>query len=450
MDDYPGGQLGLQLLIIVILTAVNAFFAAAEMAVISANKTSIRNMAEKGDPKAKKLAMIFDEPTRFLSTIQVSITLAGYLSSATAATTISKRLAYWMALKGIPYGSVISVIAITIILSFFTLIFGELVPKRIAIQNADKIALWAAPTIAFVSVIFKPFVSVLSTATSGVLKLTGQHDDDLEERISEEEIKSYIKVGQEQGLFDSAGEEMLISIFDFDDKLAYEIMTPRTDVFMIDIDDFGIETIDEMLASGHSRIPVYEESYDNIVGTVYIKDLFVHFSKNNYAYAEIREVMKEPYFVPESKKIDTLLRELQLTRNYMAILIDEYGGFSGIVTMEDIVEEVVGEIKDEYDEEPLSIQRLDARHYLIDGASDIDDVNDELGLELTSENHETMSGLMIEKLGFIPEEEDATRYSVECDQGIVLNVVKVKDKRVEQLELVLPEEEADEKTHTSA
>ncbi|NLY08298.1 MAG: HlyC/CorC family transporter [Tissierellia bacterium] len=442
MDDYPGSSLGIQLLVILILTSINAFFAAVEMAVVSINKNTVREKAEDGNTRAIKLKKLLEEPTRFLSTIQVGITLAGYLSSATAATTIAKRLGGWFMARGIFYGPMVAVVAITIALSYFTLVFGELVPKRIALLKAEKIALGTAGIVTFISTLFKPFVAILSGSTKAVLTMTGNHSDDIEARISEEEIKSYIKVGQEQGLINSAGEEMLISIFTLDDKSAYEIMTPRTNVFMIDYDDFTIDMIEEMVESGFSRIPIYKDSYDNILGTIYLKDLFVNLSNNNYKKVDLDQVMKEPYFVPESKKIDTLLKELQQTKNYMAILIDEYGGFAGIVTVEDIVEEIVGEIEDEYDEETLAIQRIDETHYIIDGSVDIDDVNEELELEMESENHETMSGLLIELLGFIPDEEDDEKYSVVCDDNKVkLTVIKVKDRRVEQLELTIMDEQ---------
>lgn len=444
MDDYAGSSLGLQLLIIFILTAINAFFAAAEMAVVSINKSTLNNLVEEENPKALKLEKLLEEPTRFLSTIQVAITLAGFLSSATAASTISARIGVYLNTLGVPFAHQISVIVITIILSFITLIFGELVPKRIALQNAEKVAMLSAGTITFVSKIFKPFVHVLSAATTGVLKATGNHSANIDERISEEEIKSYIKVGQEQGLYKSTGEEMLISIFDFDDKSAYEIMTPRTDVYMIDYEDFDVEMIDEMLASGFSRIPVYMDRNDNIVGTIYIKDLFIKFSENNYAYIHIDDVMKEPYFVPESKKIDTLLKELQMTKNYVAILIDEYGGFSGMVTVEDIVEEIVGEIEDEYDIDTAGIQKISELHYIVDGSLDIDDVNSELELEMESENHETMSGLFIELLGFIPDDDDKTAYTVELE-GVELKCISAKDKRIETMELtIIPEEDEED------
>jgi len=442
MDD---GALWAKLILIAVLTGVNAFFASAEMAMVSVNNNKIKELAEEGDKRAITLLNISQDQTRFLSTIQVAITLAGFFSSGSAATSISQVFGNFLRGYGIPYGSTISFILVTFLLSYITLVFGELVPKRIALQNSEKVALSSSKVIAFASKIFYPFVKLLSFSTAIILKLMGKYSEDVEEKISEEELKSYIKVSTQQGVINSAGEEMIVNIMDFDDKLALEIMTPRTAIYMIDYDEFNTDTVTEILKKGYSRMPVYRENTDNILGTVYIKDLFVEYAKNNYESINLDNCIKSPYYVPETKKIDMLLKELQSTKNYVAILIDEYGGFSGMVTVEDIVEEIVGEIEDEYDQVNTQIEKVREDEYVIDGSMDIEDVNDELGTSLYSENHETISGLIIEKLGFIPDENQKKKLSVKT-AGCILTELAVADKRIIKASIrIIPEEQEEAK-----
>ena len=436
MDD-PGTSFWPKLILIAVLTMVNAFFAAAEMAIVSANQNKIEQLVEEGNKRAITLLKFTEDQTRFLSTIQVGITLAGFFSAGSAATSISSRLGSYLGNMGILYGDTISFVLVTFILSFITLVFGELVPKRIALQNSEETALGSARIINIFYKIMTPFVSFLSFSTTIVLKILGKYSEDVEEKISEEEIKSYLKVGQQQGVINASGEEMMVNIMAFDDKLAYEIMTPRTSIYMLDYDEFDVDKIEEMLKTGYSRAPVYKDSPDNIVGTIYIKDLFVEYARQDYENIDIDCILKEPYFVPETKNIDRLLQELQATKNYIAILIDEYGGFSGMVTIEDIVEEIVGEIEDEYDPDIIPIQKLDERTYIVDGYMDIDDVNDELDIKLYSDNHETISGLTIELLGFIPDEDVPKRHSVLFGSDIRLTELGIVDKRISRVEVKL-------------
>ncbi|EFI41806.1 hypothetical protein HMPREF0629_00432 [Peptoniphilus sp. oral taxon 386 str. F0131] len=440
--DSAGPTIVPQILLIGFLTFVNSFFASAEMAMVSCNKNKIQTLADEGNSKARTLLKVTKDQTRFLSTIQVGITLAGFFSSASAATTISKDFGELLSTFSIPYSSTAAIVIVTTILSFITLVFGELVPKRIALQNAEVVALRSAGVIGVVSKIAYPFVKLLSLFTTLVLKMIGKYSEDVEEKISEEELKSYIRVSQEQGVINHAGEEMIVKIMDFDDKMAYEIMTPRTSIYMIDYEEFGTCKIDEILEKGFSRVPVYKENADNIIGIVYIKDLFAEYSKNNYKKINIDNCIKEPYFVPETKKVDQLLKELQATKNYVAILIDEYGGFSGMVTVEDIVEEIVGDIADEYDKEDLKIEKISENLYLIDGAIEIDEINEVLGTELYSENHETLSGLMVELLGFIPEDSEVG-LSINYKDEVSLKEISTKDNRIEKIELKILKREQD-------
>lgn len=437
MDD---GALWAKLILIAVLTGINAFFASAEMAMVSVNHNKIKELAEEGDKKAKMLLEVSSDQTRFLSTIQVAITLSGFFSSGSAATSISQVFGKFLKNQGVTYGTTVAFILVTFLLSYITLVLGELVPKRIALQNSEKVALNSIQVISVASKIFYPFVKLLSFSTVFVLKVMGKYSEDVEEKISEEELKSYIKVSTQQGVINSAGEEMIVNIMDFDDKLAYEIMTPRTSIYMVDYDEFTTETVTEILKNGYSRMPVYRENTDNILGTVYIKDLFVEYAKNNYSSINLDNCIKSPYYVPETKKIDMLLKELQASKNYVAILIDEYGGFSGMVTVEDIVEEIVGEIEDEYDDENHNIEKIAENEYIVDGSMDIEDINDGLGTSLYSENHETISGLIIEKLGFIPDENEKKKFSVKSS-GCILTELAVADKRIIKASIKVIQEE---------
>lgn len=444
MDPWP--QILVQLAIIAILTWINAFFASAEMAVVSCNKNKIEALAEEGSKNAQKLLEVTADQTRFLSTIQVGITLAGFFSSGSASTTISKSLGNYLVSMGLKYGTAISFVATLIILSYITLVFGELVPKRVALQNPEEIALKRVGAIAVTSKIFYPFVRLLSITTVGVLKLMGKYSEDVEEKISEEELKSYIRVSKEAGVINLEGEEMIVNIMDFDDKMAYEIMTPRTDIYMIDKEDFNSDIIEEILESGYSRVPIYDDNPDNILGIVNIKDLFDNYSKNNFKSVDLNKILKPCYFVPETKKIDRLLKELQISKTHMAILIDEYGGLSGMVTMEDIIEEIVGEIEDEFDKEDKLIEKINDRTYMVEGKAELSYIADELSLHLDSENHETVGGLVLELLGFIPDDGskgDTCIYDKE--DKIKLTTVKVDENRIEKVKLEILETESEKK-----
>ena len=444
MDPWP--QILVQFAIIAVLTWINAFFASAEMAVVSCNKNKIENLAEEGSKNAQKLLEVTADQTRFLSTIQVGITLAGFFSSGSASTTISKSLGNYLVSIGLKYGVAISFVATLIILSYITLVFGELVPKRVALQNPEEIALKRVGAIALTTKIFYPFVRLLSITTVGVLKLMGKYSEDVEEKISEEELKSYIRVSKEAGVINLEGEEMIVNIMDFDDKMAYEIMTPRTDIYMIDKEDFNSDIIEEILESGYSRVPIYDENPDNILGIVNIKDLFDNYSKNKFKSVDLNKILKPCYFVPETKKIDRLLKELQISKTHMAILIDEYGGLSGMVTMEDIIEEIVGEIEDEFDKEDKLIEKINDRTYMVEGKAELSYIADELNLHIDSENHETLGGLVLELLGFIPDDGskgDTCIYDKE--DKIRLTTVKVDENRIEKVKLEILETESEKK-----
>lgn len=347
MDPLEDGILP-QLILIVTLIIMNAFFASAEMAVVSVNRNKIKRLSEDGNKKANLVERLLDEPTEFLSTIQVGITLAGFFSSASAATGLVDDFKIVLDRFAIPYSSQIALVLITIILSFFTLVFGELVPKQIALRKAEAVAMVTVRPILFISKITIPFVKLLSFTTSLITKILGLNKEE-EEVVSEEEIRTMIETSHEQGGINEYEQEMIESIFEFNNKSARDIMTPRKYVFLLDINDSIEEHLEEIIENNYSRIPVYEENEDNIIGVLYIKDLFAKAYRIGFTNLEIKSLLHEPHFINETKTVDKLFRELQSSNKYFAILIDEFGGFSGIVTMEDLVEEVMGNISDEYD-----------------------------------------------------------------------------------------------------
>ena len=440
----PSTPLAVQIIFLFVLILINAFFALAEMAIVSVNKNKIKVLAQEGNKKAVTLQKLLEEPNKFLSAIQIAITLAGFLASASASVAMSDDLGAWLAKFGIPYGKQIAVVIVTVLLSYVTLVLGELYPKRLALQHSEKIALLVVRPIVIISKFTKPFVWFLSVSVNIVLRLTRQSIDVEDEEFSEDEVMSMLEVGQETGVLKEEGKKMINAIFDFDDKLAYEIMTPRTDVFLIDINDEADEYLDELMELRYSRIPVYEDDLDNIIGILHIKDYFIKARESGYENVDLRSILRKPYFVPETKNIDSLFFDLQKSKNNIAILIDEYGGFSGIVTTEDIIEEIVGEIEDEFDEEEPEIEQIDENTYLLSGFAYLDDINEEIGTDLESDNSETIGGFLIDILGEIPDEDEAQQRIVEYE-NYVFKILSVKERRIEKVELfILPQEKEEE------
>ncbi len=440
----PSTPLAVQIIFLFVLILINAFFALAEMAIVSVNKNKIKVLAQEGNKKAVTLQKLLEEPNKFLSAIQIAITLAGFLASASASVAMSDDLGAWLAKFGIPYGKQIAVVIVTVLLSYVTLVLGELYPKRLALQHSEKIALLVVRPIVIISKFTKPFVWFLSVSVNIVLRLTRQRIDVEDEEFSEDEVMSMLEVGQETGVLKEEGKKMINAIFDFDDKLAYEIMTPRTDVFLIDINDEADEYLDELMELRYSRIPVYEDDLDNIIGILHIKDYFIKARESGYENVDLRSILRKPYFVPETKNIDSLFFDLQKSKNNIAILIDEYGGFSGIVTTEDIIEEIVGEIEDEFDEEEPEIEQIDENTYLLSGFAYLDDINEEIGTDLESDNSETIGGFSIDILGEIPDEDEAQQRIVEYE-NYVFKILSVKERRIEKVELfILPQEKEEE------
>lgn len=435
------GQIISNLFFLAFLTLVNAFFSCTEMAVVSVNKNRMGMLAEKGNKKAKLILKLLEEPTNFLSTIQVAITLSGFFASASAATNFSFVVENWLNPFNIPYTKEISLVLVTVVLSFFTLVFGELVPKRVALQRAESIALFSVKIVYLISKIVLPFIKLLSFSTNLVLKILGVNLENIEEKVSEEEIKSLIEVGQRHGVFNENEKEMITSVLSFDNKIAREIMIPRKNVYSINIDTPLTNYLDELLEEKHSRIPVYQGDKDNIVGILYLKDFIVEARKNGFENVNISSIMKKPYFVLENKNIDVLFKEFQKRKIFMAILVDEYGSFVGIVTMEDIIEEVMGNIQDVYDEEDPLLEKLSEYTYLVDGFYSLNDLNTKLGLKIDNDEFDTVSGFVIDLIGRIPEENEKLQVNY---KNLSFQILSVKEKCIDKIKITISPEMVEE------
>ncbi|MBR3249153.1 MAG: HlyC/CorC family transporter [Clostridia bacterium] len=425
----------MQIVTLIILVAINAFFAASEMAFVTLNDAKIASLAKEGNKKAKKIQKMLNKPSKFLATIQIGITLAGFLSSAFAADTFVSVLAPVLQ-KSMPFFSIeiwqgISLVLITILLSFFTLIFGELVPKRIAMKFSEKVAFFAVGPIHFVSVITAPFVAFLTASTNFISKLFGISETD-EETVTEEEIRMMVNQGGENGAIDDSEQEMINNVFEFNDKEVSEIMIYRTEIFAVDGDTTvaEFEKIIEKENYRYSRIPVYDKTIDNMQGVVYLKDILKAKDNKNDSSTRIKKITRKILFFPESKFINDAFKEMQVNKIQMAVVLDEYGGTTGIVTMEDILEELVGDIYDEYDKVEFKYEKLDDNTFRLDGSMPIFDVNKIMEIELPEGDYDTLSGFIINELDRIPE--DNERPTVETPQA-VFKVTKIQNRKIERV-----------------
>ena len=418
----------MEIIVLIILILVNAFFAASEIAFISLNDTKIELDAKEGNKKAKSIQKMLKNPSKFLATIQIGVTLAGFLSSAFASDAFAVKLAPILN-NLIPSISLatwqtISIILITILLSFFTLIFGELVPKRVGMKYCEKMAYSTIGAIKAISIVTSPFVKLLTNATNLVSRLFGVTGTD-EEVVTEEEIRMMVDVGEEKGTIQKEEKEMINNVFEFNDRIVSEIMVPRRDIFSFDVNTTLGNAITELAGDNrYSRIPVYEDTIDNIVGIVYIKDILLSTKNKN---SKLKNVMKDVYYVPETKMVNELFKELQKNKKQIAIVIDEYGGTAGLVTMEDILEELVGDIYDEYDEDEKIIEVIDENNYIVEGNLSIYDIEKKLGLDIPEGDYDTISGYLMEELGIVPKEGEQLDYETE---EAIYKIQEYKDKRI--------------------
>jgi len=429
-------EIELILLLILILILINGYFAAAEMALVSLSKNKIEEMVQKGQKKAKLLQRVKDDSTRYLSTIQVAITLAGFLSSALAGSNLADNFVQALANINVNMPINVAVVIITVILSYITLVLGELVPKRIALLNPGKFALSSARVIYVTMIITKPAVWLLSKTTKLVLKIFGVSQKKVDD-VSENEIKSLIRHGHAEGLYQTQEKQMLENIFVFDDINAEAIMTPRTNVYAIDIDDDLEDIMNQIIQSTFSRIPIYQESIDNILGIIHIKDILIQANQKGFENIQIKELLREPYYVPTSIKINNLFKRMQETNHQMAIILDDYGGMEGVVTIEDLIEEIVGNIYDEYDPIEEEIKQISDNQYMVNGTIAIQDLNRYLGLNV-SQDYETLSGLIIEKLEYIPKPNQA---DVVHHDNLTIEVKSVVNNRIEKVLISIEKEQ---------
>ncbi len=418
-----------QLIVLVILILLNAYFAASEIAFISLNDAKIEKQAKEGNKKAKQIEKMLKEPSKFLATIQIGITLAGFLSSAFASETFADMLApmlnSWIPAVSITVWKSISIILITIILSFFTLVFGELVPKRLAMKHYEKIAFGTIGVIRGISIVTAPFVKLLTVVTNGISKIFGVGENE-EETVTEEEIKMMVNQGEEKGTIKEEEKELINNVFEFNDITVSEIMRHRKDIFAVDINISNEELLDELsqVEYRYSRIPVYDETIDEIKGILYVKDVLKNINKKSF---KVKNVVKEAYFISQNRLINEVFKELQRNKMQIAIIVDEYGGTAGLVTMEDILEELVGDIYDEYDKEEKEYEKIDENTYMLAGSLPIYDVNKLLDAGIPEGDYDTISGFLQEELGRIPEDEE--KPVIETDK-VTYKIEEYEDKRI--------------------
>lgn len=403
----------IQIMVLVILILLNAFFAASEIALLSANENKLERLAAKGNKKAVLLTKLLSEPSQFLATIQIGITLAGFMASAFASDSFADILADAVMASGIAISRGIvknvSMVLITLLLSYFTLVFGELVPKRLAMKKGDKIAMSVVRPLYSLSKITYPFVKLLTLSTDLTVRLLGINPDKDDNDISEEEIRLMVDVGEEKGAINEDEKNMIMNVFEFNNKNVSNIMTHRTNIAALPLDSSLEDVMKFVQKWKFSRIPVYDDDLDDIVGILHTKELINYFCEHgnpDCGIFKLQDIIKEPYVVPESKRIDELFKNMQFKQIHIAVIIDEYGGTAGIVTSEDLLEEIVGEIFDEYDREYSEMVRIGPNKYRIIGSMELDKLQKALNIDLPVDDFETLNGFLISQLDDIPEPDE--------------------------------------------
>ncbi len=437
------------LILQVVLIALNAFFAASEIAVLQLNENVIRKQAEDGDKKAEKMLRMVSEPTGFLSTIQVGITLAGFLGSAFAADSFADDIVGWLVSVGVTFIPVavldkLAVIVITLILSYFTLICGELVPKRVAMRNPEKLARGVCGFIMGLSVIMKPVVWFLSVSTNAVLRLLGINPHEEEEPVSEEDIRMMIDIGEEKGTIESEERQMIDNIFEFNNTSVGDVMTHRTSMVVIYADDDKDEILRTILESGFSRFPVCGEDADDILGVLRTREYLLNAQSENPR--PLKDLLRPAFFVPESLRADDLFRRMKREKKHMAVVVDEFGGTAGLITLEDLLEEIVGKIYDETDKnEEEDIRETAENKWVANGNCTVERFCEVTGFAFEEDEEpefSTVGGLVFTALGIVPEDGSTPETEI---PGFILRVLSVTDHRIGKVEIEkLPEPEADE------
>lgn len=446
-DDPDPANLIWQLVLLAVLILINAFFAMSEIAVISLNDSKMKKLAEEGHKKARRILKLTSEPSAFLSTIQVGVTLAGFLTSASASQTFvegfSDTLMRWFSAPESARSiiSTVAMVIITLIMSYFSLVFGELVPKRIAMKNSERVSFAVVGILLGLKTCMTPVVKVLSFSTNIIVRLFGIDPHEEDSNVTEEEIRMMVDVGEENGVIEESQKEMINNIFEFDDITVDEIMTHRTDITAVEATDSIEQVVRESMNEGFSRIPVYEDDLDNVVGIVYIKDLLGYIGRDVPDTATVSAVMRPATFVPESKKCGPLFTEMTEKHIQMAVVVDEYGGTAGLVTMEDLIESILGNIQDEYDNEDEDIEQLSDTVFTIDGTTDIEEVSELLGREMPEGSYDTLGGMLLSLFGRIPEPEEHPSVEV---ANVLFTVESLDERRIDKVRAEkLPEPESE-------
>jgi len=431
---------------LIILIIVNAFFAASEMALVNLNDNKVKRMAEDGDKKAKMLYKLISQPSQFLSTIQIGITLAGFLASAFAADFFAGPLAELLYNLGVPLSMNVlgtaSVVVITILLSYFTLVFGELVPKQLALQKSETIANFAVTPLTWLFKICLPLVKFLTFSTNTVVRLFGVDPNAKNEEATEEEIRMMVDVGGEQGTIQITEKLMINNIFEFNDKIVSDIFTHRTDMSVLSIDATLQETVKLVNLEKYTRFPVYEGDVDNIVGILHVKDLFQFIDQDNDNEFDLKNLIRKPYFVLETQSIDVLFTVMQKNNVHIAIVVDEYGGTEGLITIEDVIEEIVGEIFSESDgPEDEEVKQLATNKFSISGITHLYKLEDILHIDFPTDDYDTLSGFLIGEIGYIPSNEARP---VITYKNLVFEVTEVSENRIENVIVTMLNKEQNE------
>ena len=423
------------IVLLIVLILINAFFAASEIALISINDNKVRLMANKGDKKAQRLQQLLGEPSQFLATIQIGITLAGFLASAFAADRFAGPLVALIKRTGVGIPEIwlknIAVILITVLLSYLTLVLGELVPKRIGMKKAEPISMAVVGPLRLLSVITSPFVKLLTLSTDGIVRLLGMDPGEEDEEVTEEEIRMMVDVGEERGAIDVREGEMIDNIFEFNNKTVEEIMTHRMAVAAVPVDADLPEILSIVHREKYTRLPVYDGTIDNVVGLLHTKDLLQHIGPEGLPRDfQLRSILRKPCIVPQSKRTDVLFREMQRHKVHMAVVIDEYGGTAGIVTIEDLMEEIVGNIFDEYDADEIDFEKLDDHTYRVGGSVSLDAVEDYLDVDLPTDTYETLCGFVTGLLDRIPHDGEKPEIAY---GGFTFRADKVDGRRITEV-----------------
>ena len=433
-------QTVLELLVIVVLVLLNGVFVAAEIALISIRHSRVEQMVDDDVPGARRVRRVIDDPGRFLAVVQLAITFIGFLASAFAAINLVEALSEFMVRLGIgdSYATPIGLVVVTILLSLFTIVFGELVPKSLALANTERFALTLSAPVELLGRLLGPLVTGLASLTNWIARSLGA-DVSREAQITAEELKLIVERGGEQGVLEAEEEQMINAVIELGERRVHEVMVPRVSIVGIRVDASFEEAIDVVIDEGHSRIPAYEESVDEVVGILYAKDLLPYLKSDAAPRPALRALLRPPVLVPESMTIDDLLHELQRRKVHIAIVLDEYGGTAGIVTIEDLLEEIVGEIQDEYDVEEPMVVRISEHEARIDGRADVDELRELFDVELELEDEEeydTVGGLIYHRVGGVPAPGDIVNVD-----GLTLTVESTDGRRVGKVLVVRQEKD---------